>query len=179
MYFSTVSGSPHTSAEWIFRFVEHNKLLTSQIRSSWAMCYSALREFRNSKMPSPSRKNASARQVDKFRKLARTVVEHHFGSKPALIKYKSGGLSNYVFEAKHSEGSFIVRISPDKSGLNAFIKEHWCERAARRAGIPTAEILETGTSLIPFPYVIARSVSGVSAEKHPERAAVFREMGKM
>ena len=130
-------------------------------------------------MRSPSRKNASAKQVDKFRRLARTVVEHHFGSRPALIKYKSGGLTNHVFEAKHSEGTFIVRISPDKGALNAFIKEHWCERAARRAGIPTAEILETGTSLIPFPYVIARSVSGVQAEDHPETERILRELGRM
>ena len=130
-------------------------------------------------MRSPSRKNASAKQVDKFRRLARSVVDHHFGSRPALIKYKSGGLSNYVFEAKHKEGVFIVRISPDQSGLNAFIKEHWCEQAARRAGVPTAEILETGTSVIPFPYVIALGVSGVQAEDHPDRISILRELGKM
>jgi aminoglycoside phosphotransferase (APT) family kinase protein len=130
-------------------------------------------------MRSPSKKSSSAKQVDRFRRLARNVVEHHFGSRPALIKYKSGGLSNYVFEAKHKEGDFIVRISPDQGGLNAFIKEHWCEQAARRAGVPTAEILETGTSVIPFPYVIARSVSGIQAEDHPDRGSILRELGKM
>ena len=130
-------------------------------------------------MRSPSKKNSSAKQVDRFRRLARKVIEHHFGSKAALIRYKSGGLSNYVFEARHSAGNFIVRISPDKAGLNAFIKEHWCEQAARKAGIPTAEILETGASIIPFPYVIARSVSGMPAERHPERSLILRELGRM
>lgn len=71
-------------------------------------------------------------------------MEHHFGSDRVRLKYKTGGLSNFVFEVKNSDGEFIVRISPDKSHLDAFIKEHWCERAARRAGVPTAEILEPG-----------------------------------
>ena len=130
-------------------------------------------------MRSQSTKNTSARQVDKFRQFARVVVEHHFGSRAALIKYRSGGLSNFVFEAKHAEGTFIVRISPDKAGLTAFVKEHWCEREARRAGIPTAEILETGFSIILFPYVISRSVAGVEGVDHPERDSIVTELGRM
>ena len=120
-------------------------------------------------MPSPLTKNASAKQIKKFRDHARFVIDHHFGSRPARIKYKTGGLSNFVF---------IVRISPEKERLNAFIKEHWCERAARRAKVPTAEILETGFSVIPFPYVIARSVEGHSAVHHPERMKIIRELGR-
>ena len=130
-------------------------------------------------MRSPSTKNASARQVDRFRDLARFIVEHHFGSRPARLNYKTGGLSNFVFEAKHADGDFIVRISPDPGRLNAFIKEHWCERAAREAGVPTAEILETGASIIPFPYVIARSVEGVEGINHPERVKIIRELGRL
>jgi aminoglycoside phosphotransferase (APT) family kinase protein len=129
-------------------------------------------------MRSQLKKNASAKQVDKFRRLARFVIEHHFGSKPARIKYKSGGLSNFVFEANHAEGDFIVRISPDKAWLNAFVKEHWCEREARKAGIPTAEILETGMSVIPFPYVIARSVKGIEGTEHTERGKIIQELGR-
>lgn len=125
-----------------------------------------------------STKSVSARQVEKFRQLARVVLEHHFGKVPARIKYKTGGLSNFVFEAKHAEGEFIVRISPDKAGLNTFIKQHWCERAARSAGIPTAEILETGVSIIPFPYVIARSVDGLSGVDHPERSKIIHDLGR-
>jgi hygromycin-B 4-O-kinase len=126
----------------------------------------------------PSIKNASAKQVDKFRRLARFVIEHHFGTSRMRLKFKTGGLSNFVFEVRNSDGEFIVRISPDKSHLDAFIKEHWCERAARRAGVPTAEILETGVSIIPFPYVIARSVDGINAIDHPERDKIVRELGR-
>lgn len=124
-------------------------------------------------------KNAPAGQVDKFRNLARFVIGHHFGSRPARIKYLSSGLSNFVFEAKHPEGDFIVRISPDKARLDAFIKEHWCERVARRAGVPTAEILETGFSIIPYPYAVLRSVCGIEAVNHPEREKIIREMGRI
>ncbi|PYT01697.1 MAG: aminoglycoside phosphotransferase [Acidobacteria bacterium] len=130
-------------------------------------------------MRSQSKKNASANQVDKFRRLARFVIQHHFGSRPARMKYKSAGLSNFVFETNHAEGDFIVRISPDKGRVNAFIKEQWCEGAARRAGIPTAEILETGFSIIPFPYAITRSVDGVEATGHPEREKIISELGSL
>ena len=95
------------------------------------------------------------------------------------MTYRSGGLSNFVFEVKHREGDFIIRISPDQSRLNAFIKEHWCERVARRTGVPTAEILETGFSVIPFPYVIARSVKGTDGTHHPERKKIVRELGSL
>ena len=130
-------------------------------------------------MPSVSAKSDSVKQIDKFRRHARFVIQHHFGNGPVRMTYKSGGLSNYVFEVKHGEGDFIVRISPDQARLNAFIKEHWCERAARRAGIPTAEILETGYSVIPFPYAISRSVKGVEGTLHPEREKIVRELGAL
>src|SRR5215207_2980484 len=124
-------------------------------------------------------KNTSARRVDNFRDHARFIIKHHFGSRPARLTERGGGLSNFVFEAKHSEGNFIVRISPDKGKLNSFIKEHWCERAARKAGVPTAEILETGDSIIPFPYAIARSVDGTAAVDHAEREKVIYELGRL
>jgi hygromycin-B 4-O-kinase len=130
-------------------------------------------------MRSQSEKNVSAKQVNKYRQLARFLIQHHFGTKPARINYKSAGLSNFVFEANHAEGDFIVRISPDKGRLNAFIKEQWCEGVARRAGIPTAEILETGFSIIPFPYVIARSVAGSEGTNHPEREKITHELGRL
>jgi len=130
-------------------------------------------------MRSQSKKNASAKQVDKYRQLARFVIQHHFGTKPARIVYKSAGLSNFVFEANHAEGDFIVRISPDAGRLNTFIKEQWCEGVARRAGIPTAEILEVGFSVIPFPYEIVRSVAGSEGTNHPERERITQELGRL
>ena len=124
-------------------------------------------------------KNASVKQVDKFRDLARFLVKHHFGSRPARITERGGGLSNYVFQAKNSEGDFIIRISPDRGSLNVFIKEQWCERAARDAGVPTAEILETGDQVIPFPYAIVRSVKGIDGVDHPDRDRIVNELGRL
>ncbi|MDM7920913.1 MAG: aminoglycoside phosphotransferase family protein, partial [Pyrinomonadaceae bacterium] len=118
-----------------------------------------------------------AAQVSKFREMARRVVEHHLGTKPARLNYMDAGLSNFVFEAKHDEGTFIVRISPDKSRINAFIKEQWAEHAARKAGVPTAEILEIGLSLIPFPYMISMRVFGTEATFHPQRDKILRDLG--
>lgn len=123
------------------------------------------------------KKNAPARRVEKFRGLARYVVAHHFGSRPTRLKSLAGGLTNFVFEAAHAEGEFIVRISPNKDGLNIFIKEHWVEREARKAGVPTAEILETGDSLIPYPYAVSRKAKGKSSINHPQREKIVRELG--
>ena len=125
-----------------------------------------------------SKNGAPARQVAKYKELARYVIEHHFGSRPRRIKHKAAGLSNFVFDARHDEGDFIVRISPDKERINAFIKEHWAERAASKEGVPTAEILETGFSVIPFPYMVSRRVEGTEATFHPERFKIVREMGR-
>jgi hygromycin-B 4-O-kinase len=123
-------------------------------------------------------KQSPAEQA-KFKNLARTVVEHHFGSPPRRITAKTAGLSNFVFEAKHAEGDFIVRISPAAASMDLFLKEQWAERSAARAGVPTAEILEVGTSVIPFPYMITRSVAGTEATFHPKRIEIVREMGRL
>lgn len=124
-------------------------------------------------------KNDSARQADKFRGYARTVVRHYLGSRRARLERLGGGLSNYVFEVKHPDGEFTVRISPDPARLDVFIKEQWCERAAREAGIPTAEILETGASVIPLPYLIARKVNGTSGDRHPAGSEIMKELGTL
>lgn len=130
-------------------------------------------------MRSASAKNGSAKQIDKFRRHARFVIEHHFGSRPSRTRYKAGGLSNFVFEVTHGKQDLIVRISPDKSRLNVFVKEQWCERIAREAGIPTARILETGFAVIPFPYVITERIAGREAVGHPEQRRMMRELGSL
>jgi aminoglycoside phosphotransferase (APT) family kinase protein len=126
-----------------------------------------------------SKGGVPARQVDKFRGLARFVIKHHFGNRTFRLEHQSAGMSNFVFKAKHADGDFVIRISPDTSRINAFIKEHWAAAEARKAGVPAAEILETGFSVIPFPYAISRSVQGVEARFHPERDKIVHEMGRL
>lgn len=122
---------------------------------------------------------ASAAKVNKFKDLARNVLEHHFGSRPRRIVHKSAGLSNFVFAVKHAEGDFVVRISPDAAAINSFIKEQWAQNAAKKAGVPTAEILEVGAAVIPYPYMITRTVSGTDALHHEKRSEIIQEMGRL
>lgn len=114
----------------------------------------------------------------KWRDMARKIIEHHFGSKPSRMIYKASGLSNFVFAVKHSEGDFIVRISPDATKLNNFIKEQWAEEHASKAGVPVAEILEVGNEVVPFPYMIVRQVNGSEATYNENRLDIVREMGR-
>lgn len=123
-------------------------------------------------------KNNNAREVDKFRRLARDAAKHHFGSFPKRVIARSGGLTNHVFTFSNSDGDFVIRISPDPSKINSFIKEQWAEKAARGAGVPTPRILEVGHELIQFPYMIAHMVPGLEATHHPKRLEILREMGR-
>lgn len=110
--------------------------------------------------------------------MARRIIEHHFGSKPKRIDHQGSGLSNFVFLVHHKEGDFVVRISPDATRINAFIKEQWAVNKAHEAGVPTSEILEVGNSVIPLPYMVSRRVEGNDATQHPARLVILREMGR-
>src|SRR5687767_9334838 len=125
-----------------------------------------------------SRKGRAPREVDKFRGLARTVIKHHFGG-ARQVKYLSGGLTNFVFSFNAKEGDFIIRISPDPQRINLFKKEQWASAAAKKAGVPTAEILEVGSEMIGFPYMVTRSIEGSDATHHPKRLEILREMGRI
>ncbi len=110
--------------------------------------------------------------------MARRLVIHHFGSKPSRIIYQASGLSNFVFTVKHSEGDFVVRLSPDPTKLNNFFKEQWAEEKASEAGVPVAAILEVGNEVVPYPYMIMRKVSGSEGTYNENRLEIVREMGR-
>lgn len=122
-------------------------------------------------------KTSATREVRKAREMARLVIKHHFGSQPRRIVHKASGLSNFVFAVNHSEGDFVVRISPDPARLNSFIKEQWAQERARAVGVPTPEILEVGSEVISLPFMISRTVEGAEATFHRERLKIVREMG--
>ena len=125
------------------------------------------------------RKNERApREVEKFRSLARRVIDHHFeGAKQ--VKYLSGGLTNFVFSFRSKDGDFVIRISPDPQRLNLFFKEQWANSKAKEAGIPVAEILEVGSEMIGFPYMVTRSIEGEDATHHPKRLEILKELGRL
>lgn len=123
--------------------------------------------------------DASKKEIDNYREMARRLVAHHFGSKPSRLVFKSSGLTNFVFAVKHSEGDFIVRISPDPVKINDFFKEQWAQEKACEAGVPTAEILEVGNEVISHPYMIVRRAAGEEAIYNPNRLKIVREMGRL
>ena len=109
---------------------------------------------------------------------ASAVLEHHFGKRPTRVKQLAGGLTNFVFEAKVGREQVIVRISDDPAKMQAFQKEQWAVRQARREKIPAPEILEVGNTAIEFPYMISARAHGEDAATCPNRAEVIREMGR-
>jgi aminoglycoside phosphotransferase (APT) family kinase protein len=124
--------------------------------------------------------NAAAnKEIKRAREMARAVIAHHFGNKkPRRIEHKTTGLSNFVFAVAHAEGDFIVRISPDPTRINSFIKEQWAQNKAAELGVPTPEILEVGSDVIHQPFMISRVVEGHEATFHPQRFEIVREMGR-
>jgi aminoglycoside phosphotransferase (APT) family kinase protein len=117
-------------------------------------------------------------EVEEKKDLAREIIVHHFGSKPRRISHKASGLSNFVFAVKHAEGDFIVRISPDPTRLDSFIKEQWAQEKVRELGVPVPEILEVGNRIINQPFMISRRVEGREATFHPKRLEILKEMGR-
>ena len=125
-----------------------------------------------------TRNDAPEKEVERYKQMARQVIEHHFGTKPRRISHKTAGLSNFVFAVNHPEGDFVVRISPEVTRLDLFIKEQWAQNTAHEAGVPTAEILEVGNGIINLPFMITRTVKGGNALDHPEREKIIRQMGR-
>ena len=122
--------------------------------------------------------DAPEKEVKLYEQMAREVIEHHFGTKPRRIEHKTAGLSNFVFAVNHKEGDFVVRISPELTSLNLFIKEQWAQNAAKEVGVPTAEILEVSNEIINLPFMITRKISGSDGKKHPEREKIINQMGR-
>jgi hygromycin-B 4-O-kinase len=121
--------------------------------------------------------NANKGDIQRAKTLARRLIEHHFKTKPLRMIHQPGGLTNQVFIVKHDKGDFVVRIGNSPEKINAYIKEQWVVRFARKAGVPTAEILEVGNEVIPVPYMISERARGQDAANHPERRTILRELG--
>jgi hygromycin-B 4-O-kinase len=115
----------------------------------------------------------------KARRMASTIVEHHFGRAARRIVHRSSGLTNFVFEVNHAQGDFVVRLSDQPAKIKAFLKEQWAMERAREVGVPTAEILEVGNEVVPYPYMVALRVRGGEASHHPARLDIARELGEM
>lgn len=125
-------------------------------------------------MPGPP--SVNERQA---RAMVRAIITHHFGSKPKRVSPKGGGITNFVYEANHAKGDFIVRMSPQPAKVKEYLKEQWAMSKAREVGVPVPEVLEVAADVVPIPYMVSRKVEGSEATHHPERMAVLREMGRL
>lgn len=113
-----------------------------------------------------------------YRRLAKRIVQHHFGSPASRLVYKSSGRTNYVFAINHVEGQFVVRISPEPEKINAFRKELWASQKVREAGVPSPEVIAVGNDIAHEPYMITRRVTGTEASHHPRRERIIHSMGR-
>lgn len=113
-----------------------------------------------------------------YRRLAKRIVQQHFGSPASRIVYKSSGRTNYVFAINHVEGQFVVRISPEAEKINAFKKELWTSQKVREAGVPSPEVIAVGNDIAAEPYMITRRVTGTEASHHPRRDRIIHAMGR-
>jgi hygromycin-B 4-O-kinase len=110
-------------------------------------------------------------------RLAGDVLRQLLGTRPRRVKPLGGGLTNFVFAARHQGEDLIVRMSGDPAKVKEYLKEQWAMAQAREVGVPVPEVLEVGTGPTPFPYMISRQVAGVEGTHHPERHAVLQELG--
>ena len=123
-------------------------------------------------------KNDQPGMIRHYRRLAKRIVQHHFGSPASRIVYKSSGRTNYVFVFNHVEGQFVVRISPEAEKINAFRKELWASQKVREVGVPSPEVIAVGNDLAAEPYMITRRVTGTEASHHPRRDRIIHSMGR-
>lgn len=108
---------------------------------------------------------------------ARTILVHHLGEEPKSLTPLGGGLTNFVFEADHAQGNFVIRLSPEPGKVKDYLKEQWAMGRAAEVGVPVPEVLEVGAD--PVSYMISRKVAGIDAGDHQERMAILREMGRL
>jgi aminoglycoside phosphotransferase (APT) family kinase protein len=119
----------------------------------------------------------SPAEISKKSKLVRRIIKHHFGIAPQSVKFNPAGLTNYVFEAKTTAGSFIVRIGNSHEKLKDYMKEQWAISNAYNKGVPVAEIVEVGSEIVELPYMIQKKLAGNDSSHHPNRREVLRELG--
>ncbi len=110
--------------------------------------------------------------------MAADLIEHHFSKRPKQIIPLYGGLSNFVFEVKTSEGLLVLRLSEQAGQMNLFLKEQWAVAKAKEKGVPVPDILEVGQDSASLPYMISRKIDGTSPLQHKERKSIIEEMGR-
>lgn len=113
------------------------------------------------------------------RALVLEIAQRYFGRRPRRLVPCGGGLSNVVFEFRIGDADYVVRLHAQPGQLNSYLKEQWVMAEARRAGVPTPEVLEVHNEAVGVPYMVARKVAGIAATHHPQRLAMLGELGRL
>lgn len=118
------------------------------------------------------------RRERRARAMARAAVVLNLGNPPERLTREAGGLTNFVYRAKHVDGEFIIRVNSDPAKINIYLKEQWAISRVREIGVPVPEVLEVGNQ-VGCPYMIARVVPGCPATDHPDRLGIIEELGRI
>lgn len=109
--------------------------------------------------------------------IVRRIVKRHLGQQPRRMKALAGGLNNQVFRIETQGPAHVVRLHGDPEKLADYKKEEWAMEQARKAGVPTARLLEVGLEE-KRPFMILEEAQGIPGTHWGGSAGVMRELGE-
>lgn len=116
--------------------------------------------------------------MNRSRAMVHKIIAHHLGTAKARTRYLPGGKTNFVFEVRHHQGKFVVRLNSDPKKLQGFMKEQWATARVKELGVPTPDVVEVSNEIVEWPYMISSCVVGKEATFHPRRLKIVRELGR-
>ncbi|AEG93723.1 phosphotransferase family protein [Ramlibacter tataouinensis] len=106
------------------------------------------------------------------------LVQRRFGERPRGLQALGGGLNNHVYQLQAGGQPLVVRLHQDPGKLAVYRKEAWAMGQARKAGVPTPQVLEVGEEG-GHPYMLQRLVEGIPGTQWADGNAVLRQMGEL
>ena len=115
------------------------------------------------------------RTDSRLREAARAIFAACTGSPARRIRAQGGGLTNSVYFAEGSDGSYVIRMDPSAAKANEYRKERWAIDHARRLDIPAPKVIEVGTTHDGISFMLALGlIDDVAARRVAE---VVRRLG--
>jgi len=106
------------------------------------------------------------------------IVKQEFDVEVATIKeIIDRGLNNLVFYITTGKDSLILRMKKSQSELATYQKEKWCAEVAKKAGVPTPEILKVGV-YGEYSFSIQEYIDGVDGNDSEDKARIWNTLGQ-
>lgn len=114
-----------------------------------------------------------------MKEVAKNIARQEFQTQSILIQEIVGkGKNNFVFKIVANDTSYILRLRNSQKELKTYQKEEWCSEVARKAGIPTPEILKVGTYET-YAFSIQDFVDGTQgAEAKDDVSKIWHTLGQ-